>query len=109
MSFFDFFFPEQAQASHLRSIADRSRLEQRRSRSTAASSASNTAALTKRVEDLESDLGFVSLLLGSVMAQLDERGHISRDDLKELIKEVDGADGVEDGRLDVGVLRGLSQ
>lgn len=105
MSFFDFFFPEQAQASHLRSIANRSRLQSRRTRS----NTSNSSSLNKRIGDLEADLGFVSLLLGSLMAQLDESGHISREGLRDLIKEVDGADGKEDGRLDIGVLRGLSQ
>ena len=63
--------------------------------------------MKKRVEELEADLGYVSLLLCSVMVQLDERGHLSRDELRELIKEVDGADGDDDGRLNVDVLREL--
>ncbi len=105
MSFYDFFFPEQAQATHLRSIASRSRRERRRE----SSGASATRSLEKRVEELEGNLGFVSLLLGSLLAQLDEQGHISRAELREMIREIDGDDGEQDGRLDIGVLRGLTR
>lgn len=68
MSLFDFFFPEQAQASHLRRLANQS-IGQRKA------SQHNNAAVTqleKRVSDLEDDLGFASLVLASAIAKLDE-------------------------------------
>jgi len=104
MSFYDFFFPEQAQATHLRSIARQSR----RPRPRAKASTARTDELSERVSALEADLGFVSLLLATLMGQLDERGHVTRDDLKNALKELDELDGVKDGRLDVSALRGYS-
>ena len=53
MSLFDFFFPEQAQASHLRRLANQSSGQRQASQR-------NNAAVTqleKRVSDLEDDLG----------------------------------------------------
>lgn len=105
MSFFDVFFPEQAQAAHLRSIAEQSRHSRRR----ASRSAADIKSLESRIDELESDLGFVSLLLASVMGQLEERGSLSRDDLRELMREFDDADGKDDQRLDINVLRGLTK
>lgn len=104
MSFFDFFFPEQAQATHLRTLARKSHFDRRR----ASRQSTSLSALEKRVEELEGDLGTVSLLLGSLMAQLEENGHLDRSDLRELIEEFDAADGKVDGRLDINVLRDLT-
>ena len=103
MSLFDFFFPEQAQAAHLRSIASRQRIADRRSSRTKRSQ----AELESRIESLEGDLGYVTLLLGSLLGQLDEKGVLTRDELKSTIAELDELDGVADGKLDVNVLRGL--
>jgi len=103
MSLFDFFFPEQAQASHLRRLADQS--SGRRRSSQRNNSAVNQ--LEKRVSDLEEDLGFAALVLASVMAKLDENGTVTRDDIRAAMKEVDEIDGVADGRLDISVLKGM--
>ena len=103
MSLFDFFFPEQAQAAHLRSIASRQRLAARRSSRTNRSQ----AQLEARIDALEGDLGYVTLLLGSLLGQLDEKGVLTREELKTTIAALDELDGVADGRLDVNVLRGL--
>ena len=43
------------------------------------------------------------------MAQLEEHDQLSRADLAEIMKEFDGADGDEDGQLDVDVLRDLTE
>jgi hypothetical protein len=107
MSLFDFFFPEQAQASHLRSIANSARYQRRRSSRASAGGPPSpaVAALEQRVAALESDLGFTSLVLAAVMARLDARGHVTSAEVKQLITELDALDGVKDGRLDVGYLR----
>ncbi len=103
MSFFDFFFPEQAQAANLRSIASRQRLQSRSSSTTKRSQ----AELEGRIASLEGDLGYVTLLLGSLLGQLDEKGVVTREELKSTIAELDALDGRADGKLDVNVLRGL--
>lgn len=103
MSLFDFFFPEQAQASHLRKLANQSSGRRK------ASQRNNAAVnqLEKRVSDLEEDLGFAALVLASVMAKLNEKGTVTRDDVRAAMKEVDEIDGVADGRLDINVLKGM--
>lgn len=101
MSLFDFFFPEQAQATHLRSLANAQRTSSRRSRRT-------ESATDRRIDALEDDLGYVALVLGSLLQQIDDKGVVNRDDVKATIKELDGVDGVTDGKLDVSVLRGMS-
>ena len=110
MSLFDFFFPEQAQATHLRTIANATRLEKRRrlNRRAAAASAPPTpppSALEQRITALEADVGFASLVLAAVMARLDERGVVTKADVRTLVAELDSLDGVKDGRLDVSILR----
>lgn len=103
MSLLDFFFPEQAQAAHLRTLAQRSRRNDR----SRAVNAANTRKLEQRVEQLERDLGFTALLLASLKAHLEENGSIDREGLRALIDEFDLMDGEGDGQLDLNVLRGL--
>lgn len=100
MSLFDFFFPEQAQASHLRSLASSARTRNRRN-------IRKTGDLDRRIDDLEKDLGYVSLVLGALVQQLDAKGTLSRDDLRTVLAELDELDGVKDGRLDIDILRGM--
>jgi len=99
MSLYDFFFPEQAQAQHLRTLtqqgdASRWNLERR------------TGQLDDRIDSLESDLGYVTLVLGSLLESLDEKGVLTRDDVKSVVTKLDAIDGVSDGRLDINFLRG---
>ncbi len=102
MSLYDFFFPEQAQASHLRSLANSERQRSRRGRST-------SSALKKRVEELEGDLGYLALVLGSLMQKIDEKGLIKRDEMRAVMAELDQIDGTTDGKLDINILRGLGR
>ena len=103
MSLFDWFFPEQAQASHLRRLTEQNSAQRRQNRRDNAA----VRGMEKRIEDLEQDLGFVSLVLASVMAKLDEKGTLSRADVKSAMKDIDEIDGVADGRLDINVLKGM--
>lgn len=100
MSLFDWFFPEQAQASHLRRLADQQRRGDRARRSSSKRS-------DRRLDELEGDLGFVALLLGALLQQLDEKGVLTRADVRSTIEELDGIDGAKDGSLDINVLRGF--
>jgi hypothetical protein len=101
MSLYDFFFPEQAQATHLREIARSQRTGKRDSRSRKRES-------KKRIDDLEDDLGYVALVLGSLLQKLDEKGHVTRDEARAVMSELDGLDGAQDGKLDINILKGIS-
>ena len=102
MDFFDFFMPQQAQASHLRAL---SRSQMR----TNASSRASRGEHRQRLEELESDVGTLALILGSLMRKMDEKGVLSRADMKSAIEELDDVDGDSDGKLDMGVLRGMTK
>lgn len=99
MSLFDFFFPEQAQASHLRKLTEQNRASRTRSHRT-------STELKSRVDALEDDLGYVTLILGSILDALDKNGVVTRADLKVTLDGLDAIDGVKDGKLDINVLRG---
>ncbi len=101
MSLYDFFFPEQAQATHLRNIASSQRIR-------GASNRGRTHALKKRIDDLEDDMGYIALLLGSLLERLDDKGVVTRDDLKASIEKIDELDKVKDGKLDINILRLIS-
>jgi len=101
MSLFDFLFPEQAAASHLRRMADRQALDDRRNR-IRDRGAEN---LERRIEDLEHDIGVLSLALAAILETANENGVISRDEIRNKISELDVLDGFRDGKLDVSVLR----
>ncbi len=102
MSLFDFFFPEQAQASYLRTLA---KSEQQRSRA----AARKKPALDRRMDELEGDVGYLALVLGALLQKVDEKGVITRDEVRDTVMELDGLDGVKDGRLDVDILRGMAR
>ncbi|MDF1839720.1 MAG: hypothetical protein P1V35_17780 [Planctomycetota bacterium] len=102
MEFFDWFFPEQAQAAHLRSLARRTQRRERRS-------IRNRSDINKRVDSLEDDVGYMALLLGTLIQKVDEKGLVTRAEVREAISELDAIDGVKNGRLDVNILKGMGQ
>lgn len=65
-------------------------------------------ALSERIESLEGDLGYVTLVLAALMCRLDEQGVVTQDDVRSLVSELDGVDGVTDGKLDVNLLKDLT-
>ena len=106
MSFFDFFFPEQAQASHLRSLA-----EQGRSQATAShrqrfheaqqrrQATSQTRTLEQRIAQLEQDLGQAGLAIEALLELLEQSGAVTREALAARTREIDARDGIADGRM----------
>jgi hypothetical protein len=56
---------------------------------------------------LETDLGYVTLILGSILDKLDEKGVVTRQDLKDATSALDKVDGVRDGKLDINILRNI--
>lgn len=100
MDLFDFFFPEQAQASHLRNIARSQRLM-------ATSRPGPFDDHGDEVAELRQEVNFLTLVLAGLLKRLGETKTLSLDDLSDLLKEIDHLDGLSDGGLDPGVLRGL--
>ena len=106
MSFFDFFFPQIAQASHLRSIAETQRLEsmhaanQRfREEREKRWDAARERNLEQRVEELERDLGQAGLIIESLLQVLEEKGALKREDIALRAAAVDAEDGMKDERI----------
>ncbi len=104
MSFFDFFFPEQAQASHLRTLAEQGQsqataLHRQRYQETHQRrlEASLTKSLEQRIEQLEQDLGQAGLAIEALLELLEQSKFVSREELASRIREVDARDGVVDG------------
>ncbi|MEL7499996.1 MAG: hypothetical protein AAFN77_20500 [Planctomycetota bacterium] len=101
MSLFDFFFPQQATASHLRDLKNQQARQARidRFRENAQEN------LEQRVEQLERDMGELALVLASLIEVANENDSISREELKQQVDDLDIADGFRDGQLHVRYLR----
>ena len=56
---------------------------------------------------LRQDLNFLTLVLTAILKRLDETKTLSVGDVKDLLNEVDGMDGVTDTGLPPNMLRGL--
>ncbi|MFO0940372.1 MAG: hypothetical protein U0930_06345 [Pirellulales bacterium] len=108
MSLYDFFFPEEAQASHLRRIADGQHRAQRIGELASRRSYESELRITdveERVLKLERDLGFVALMLGSIVSELNTKGVVTRKELSDIIEKLDARDGFPDESLDIDRLR----
>lgn len=106
MSFFDFFFPEQAQAAHLRKLAEQGRsqsdaLHRQRVREAQERRAQLAEArgLEQRIVQLEQDLGQAGLVIEALLEILESSGTLTREALADRIHEIDARDGVVDGRI----------
>jgi hypothetical protein len=106
MSLFDFFFPEQAQAMHLRTIAETTQREIFRNR--AAEITENlkrkqaVRLKTKgdnRIGELEDQLAQSALVIESMIALLEEKKLMTRAELRARVADIDSADGVVDGKI----------
>jgi len=109
MSFFDFFFPQEAQASHLRRIADQQERQSQqegmqhfRDERERRWETSRSQALEQRVEELERDLGQAGLVIEALLQALESSGTLKREDIAARAIAIDSADGVTDGRITPG-------
>ena len=110
--FFDFAFPEQAQAHQLRRIANKTQSGHALiggAEETSETLSASLSAIEARVAELERDLRFVSLVLGGIVATCETRGSITRAEVSAAMRELDAADQADDGSLDVSVLRSWSR
>lgn len=112
MGLFEFFFPAESQAMSMKRMSENQskmmRSQQRRRlpnlKSKKPTPSSNE--LKSRVRELENDLGFLALMISGIVTKLDQSDVVHKEDLKEILEELDGFDGVVDGKLDINILRG---
>jgi hypothetical protein len=106
MSLFDFLFPEQAQASYLRQMANSNAQQTAMLRSQQYTEQLrqkqavrlNTKA-EDRVKELEVELAQSALVIESLISLLEEKNLVTREELKQRTSQIDAADGVVDGRI----------
>ena len=101
MSLYDFFFPDAAQAEHLRRIAGETARANRVREHGAESLEQQNRQLRERVSRLERDMGALALIVASILKRLDEKGHVTRDEIRETIQKLDLLDDVRDGKIRV--------
>lgn len=96
---FDFFFPEEAQAAHLRRIADNQSFAERRQSYEERARARRHAEIDERFASIERELEFHTLMLEAIVRKADEKGLVTREELKTLMKAIDLEDGRADGKM----------
>lgn len=97
-TFFDVFLPEQSQAVSMRKIAGTM------GRGVALAPAAGVRQDV--LNDLRDDIGFLSLLTMVELKVLMDKGLVTKEEIMDKMGEIDALDGVKNGRLNVGVLRG---
>ena len=106
MSLFDILFPEQAQAEHLRTLAETSRqqLAMQSSRQYSEEMERRKAIRLNsktddRVAELELEVAQSALVIEALLTLLEEKQLMTREELRERSAQIDAADGVIDGRI----------
>ena len=99
MGLFEMFFPEQAQAVHLRNLS------QTMVSSMMRSSRGNRHA-DKRIDEVAEDTAFLALVTFSMLRFLMKKGIVTEEEFKAHLAKLDELDGVRDGELDPAILRG---
>jgi hypothetical protein len=94
MDILDFFWPQWAQARHLRQIAE-----------SMSSGHGRKASPTRAAAALQVDVNTLALVCMGLVAALMEKGVISELDLQMHLQKIDGIDAEEDGGLDPNMLR----
>ena len=98
MSLFDFLMPEVAQASHLRQIADSASLANTQSRLQSARVAHKEQTSSRRIQELESEVGQLTIVVEALLECLEDSKAISKEEVAKKIGDIDARDGVIDGR-----------
>ena|ERR1700755_1074547 len=101
MGLYDLFFPDSAQAEHLRKLAAQTEQANRIREHGALKLEQQNRQLRERVARLEHDMGALALVVASILKRLDEKGHVTRGEVKATIEKLDLLDKVRDGRISV--------
>lgn len=99
MNIFDFLFPEQAQASHLRRLSESSALLHSQARINSSRGQQAQMSLENRIESLQSEVGQLAIVIEALLESLADRGILTREELARKMSEIDARDGVVDGRI----------
>jgi|LakMenE18May11ns_1017448.scaffolds.fasta_scaffold9895146_2 hypothetical protein len=94
--FFEFFYPEHAQAKYLRKMV-----------SAQQSQAKAVASGLDEMANLKKDIRFLTLILATILKRMEETKTMSLADVQDLANKIDPQDGCADHGLEPGVLRGL--
>lgn len=107
MNLFEILFPQQAQAVHLKTLAQSSQHHQAmalRSQQIAKNQQARqelrlTHRTDQRISELENELAQSAIVIESLITLLEEKNLVSRDELKQRVQQLDATDGVIDGKL----------
>lgn len=91
---------------HLARHAEIKRLERAQSRARKRRSRAHTE-VKDQIEELRSDLEFVTLTLATLLTELDHKGTVTSEDVRGIMRAVDEYDGKLDARLPVAALQEL--
>jgi pyruvate-formate lyase len=105
MGLYEFFFSDASEAESLSKIAKSHERNSRLRARESVDARQQNYQMNSALVNLENDVGTLALILATILKMLDEKGQISRADLKEKLKDLDLLDGIRDGRIDVNVLR----
>ncbi len=105
MGLFEFMFPEQAQAEHLRAMRELQQDKQWQHKREQRAEMASTHALKMRIDELEKDLGFTVLVLASLLSTLDEKSVLKRKDVEKELRELDLIDGKDDNKISTAILK----
>ena len=103
MSLFEFVFPDRNRAARQ---ARRAAYWQAQFEETEKTTV-DISDLQARIFSLERDVGFLTLVLGSILEIANDDGLLTRDRIKQKIQSLDTIDGFRDGGLDINILRYL--
>ena len=105
MGLYELFFAETSEAESLRAIAKAHERNSRLRERAMLEARQQDRQVEPALRDLEHDVGTLALILAAILKKLDESGQVTREDLKETLKELDLLDGVRDGKIAVEQLR----
>jgi len=100
MSLFDALFMNSFEGRRIKALEASTR---RRNRATERES----ITAHRLIDELQKDVGFLALTLAALLQKVEEKGILTRDEVRAAVEELDELDGVKDGRLDVGVLKDM--
>jgi hypothetical protein len=101
MSLYDFFFSEAAHAHHFGRLASANEQANRLREYELRTVSGQNQQIHQKVERLEREVGALALVVASILKRLDEKGQVTRDEVKETIQKLDLLDKVRDGRISV--------
>ena len=99
MELFDVLFPEQAERMKELSKAIRASVV------TSGRAGREVRKVEDQIEELEDDIGFLSLITLTFFATLHEQGVVTKQDFLERIAQIDAVDGLVDGKVSPEALR----